>query len=59
MFGIIGAIDAEDPVPQVDLSSLQLQDLDLVGIITYIKTGELPEDTCRARELALSKSPSR
>ena len=55
-FGIIGAINAEDCVPQVDLSSLQLQDPDLVGIITYLKTGELPEDSRRARELALSKS---
>ena len=51
-----GAIDAEDSVPQVDLSSLLLQDPDLLGIITYLKTGELPEDTRRASELALSKS---
>ena len=57
-FGIIGAINAEDCVHQVDLSSLQLQDSDLVGIITYLKTGELPEDSRRTREL-VTVHPSR
>lgn len=38
------------------MSSLQLQDQDLVEIISYLQTGNLPEDNRRARELVLSKS---
>ena len=38
-FGIIATLSAEDSVPQVGLSSLQLQDLDLVEIISYLQTG--------------------
>lgn len=43
-------------MPQVGLSNLQLQDPDLVEIISYLQTGNLPEDNQRARALVLSKS---
>ena len=55
LFGVIAALNAEDSVPKVDLSSLQLQDPDLVEVIFYLQRGDLPEDSQKARELALSK----
>lgn len=44
-FDITAAITAEDSVPQVNLSSKQLQDPDLVAIISNLKTGDLSEDS--------------
>ena len=50
------AITAEDCASQVDLYSKQLQDPHLMEIISYLKTGDLSEDSRRAGDLALSKS---
>ena len=40
----------------MELSDLQLQDPDLVEVISYLKTGNLPEHSRRPRELLLTKS---